>query len=1073
MQQIHRIGVQVIPLDPFWVQVGYGIDRKVRAAGCEVVPVDVGMHELPGVDYTYILEELLAQEIDVFIILTLPDPLVRLITAYNIPIISLSTQTGCYEQKCNHPGITSPLGLYNVAELLCNYLSEQLKGRGDVLVIGGLRTVGEDGRTLLAGVNDFFAPYPGIKIHHIPTNWDRDKAYPQILQALRKLELKPDAIIGLSDPLALAGREACVQLGLLKSDTLVVGSNGDPQALDAIAHGLMAATVEISTVDFVDQLVSLALQAGVSQPLHFNYKLCLVTAENVMEVAANKLFAIAELPNQLLHVNRQREKQHLVELETSLAINRQVGNILDPEKLLSTIVELIRQNYNFSRVHFYEWSELNKNVAEHGGILSQALRKSEMVFIPDMHHSQHTSPDSLFPQVRTRIVLPVQLGETNLGVLDLQCDKVTPYSQEQLQGLQSLSNQLAIAINNAALYTEAMTARKMAEKADKLKTRLLANVSHELRTPLNIILGYTKAAMSVPNPYNLEFPPEVITDLNRIYKNGEYLSRLINDLLDLSRAEIDELAISPRLIDVKPLLEETFNSIANVNKNLEPVKWQFIAPTSLPMLEADPLRLRQILLNLLSNARKFTQEGHITLGIETLPPYVHIWVEDTGSGIARELQEQIFEPFIVGDNSDRHSSGIGLGLTISRHLVALHGGVITLESTPGKGTTFHVYLPLPNLGEPQLITQPPIVPEKLNLVYIADRKDLPPDVELLKQQGTIQVYQLAPGEVKAQLLKLEPSILAFDTTTASENNWQILDYLRTTPSLALLPLMLYNSNSPSSVKTEESSAIGITNILLKPFNNQTLQLFLETLRPHQNGNGVLIVDDEIGSLDLYEKIVQTALPGLPIYRVTTGQEAINLLKKIVPVLVLIDLVMPELDGCDVIEWLRTNPLTRNVPVIVISGKVLSSQYIERLEFAQVAYQSKDILKSEETAKVLQQVLESKIQVSQYNSRLVKRTIAYLQHNYNRPLSLQKIAKEIGINRTTLLRNFREEIGITPWEYLRRYRIKEAKVLLETTSLNITEIASKVGFEDSAYFSRDFRIQTGQSPKEYRQTIGLH
>lgn len=1064
MGKTYRIGMQIIPLDPFWVEISFGLEQKAQKVGIELIPLDIGMEDQPGANYPYLLEQLLVQKIDALIIQALPLPLLNLIRTENIPIISLSTMLNCYKQECDHPAIVSPLGLYEISKLICDYLIERLHGKGTVLAIGGLRSVGEDGRTLIAGVYDKFAPYKDIQIIHIPANWNPDKAYPSIVEEMKRLRVKPDAIFGLSDPLALVGREVAAQLGLLKSTTVVVGSNGDPQALSAISEGLMAATVEISSSDFVDQAITLAIKAASKQtlPQHFNYKLRLVTPANVMEVAANKLFNMAKLPNQLIHVNRKREKQHITELETSLAINKQVGKILDPLELIRAVIELIRHNYNFDRVNFYPWGEVGKTVLlDNQGIMSEVIEKGELIFIPDLHHSLRFSPEPTFPNLRTRVVLPIRLGAIELGVLDLQRDKVTYYSQEQLMGLQSLADQLAIVMRNCELYSIALAARKEAEKADKLKTRLLANVSHELRTPLNIILGYTKYAMSSPNPYNIDFPDEALADFGRVYKSGEYLIRLINDLLDLSRAEIDELAISLQFIELKPFLEDIFHSIADVTSNKEAVKWNFISQPALPIIEVDPVRLRQVLLNLLANAQKFTQEGHITLGVEVEPPYIHFWVEDTGSGISAEEQETIFEPFMVGEKSERLSGGIGLGLTISRRLVALHHGFIRVESQLGKGSTFNVYLPLPNLNGQSIMTPEASRQDRLNVVYISSQLKLPPEIEYISHKNNIHLFQLHPRDVVDQLLKLAPSILAMDTSTMSEINRAILDYLRKTPDLARLPLMLYTTNSQSD------NFIGATNILLKPLNDRTLQMFLETLLPFQDRGEIIIVDDEIQSIHLYQKMVESALPGVKIHRAESGQKAISILNEIVPALVIIDLIMPEMDGSDVVEWIRANPRTRNVPIIVISGKVLSAEHIERLEYAGVVFQSKDILKAEETASVFRQVLEGHIQVPIYNSILVKRTVTYLQKNYNQQLSLHKIAREVGVNRTTLLKSFHEEMGITPWEYLRRYRIKEAKQLLETTTLSITEVATEVGFDDPAYFSRGFRAQTGQSPKEYR------
>lgn len=1080
-----RLGVQMIPDDPFWVSANLTIEQKARQLGVDLIPLDIDNVEIEPLDYTAIVEDLLSQEIDALIILEIPKPLFERIREKKIPIILLAEQVGCHEQNCtfDHFQTVAPFGLYQITQMLANYVMERLQGCGTVLIIGGMRQteMGEDGRSKIAALYDTFAAHSSIQLHHIPTSWRFDLAYKKIVEELSKQSFIPDVIFGLSDSLALAGRQALEELGLLRPGVLVVGYNGDPQALAALAMGKMTATAETSAFDFGIQAVELAVQAALGQPLphHFSFKPRLVTSGNVAEVSAQKLIAIAELPNQLVGVNRLREQQRLTQLETLLAISKQTGIILEHSELTKKIVNLIRTAYDYDRVELYllakteqvlvldEPKELNQPSVQikldEDGVLARVFKKGEVIFVPDMTNSQRFKPDPRWPMLRARVALPVRFGGKVFGVLDLQCDGVRQHNREQLLGLQLLADQVAIAIRNAELFNEALEAKKIAEKADKLKTLLLANVSHELRTPLNLILGYSKGALSFPNPYGQQLPAELITDLGRIYSSGEHLLHLINDLLDLSQAEIDELEIYPVILDPRPILEEVFLSLADLGTNELPglLCWQFEVPPRLPLLQVDPVRLRQILFNLLSNARKFTQKGQITLGVDVQVPYLHIWVEDSGSGIPVDQQELIFEPFMTGRNSERNSGGVGLGLSITRHLVTLHRGLIRVESEPAKGTTFHVYLPLPNLSG-----KLPASPSDKHqiLVYISNRSELPAEIEQLRQQdANLQFYQLRPAEVRTRLLDLHPSILAWDASSATESDWLAMNYLRTTKQLAQLPLMLYGNIS------NEANQTGLTNILLKPFSGQTFSTMLEALGPNQLRGEILIVDDDVEALNYYQQLLEASLVDCKIQRAENGQSAIAILKERVPSLVIIDLVMPEIDGYEVVEWLRANPATRNVPVLVISGKVLSSEYIQRLDYPRVAFHTKAILEAEEVTNILQRVSEGTNFLSQFNSALVKRVIVYLQDNYAQPLSLKEIAQSLGVSKNHLGEIFHQEVGISVWDYLTRYRIKEAKILLETTSLTVAAIAAKVGFEDSAYFSKVFRTVTGQSPREYRNT----
>ena len=354
-----------------------------------------------------------------------------------------------------------------------------------------------------------------------------------------------------------------------------------------------------------------------------------------------------------------------------------------------------------------------------------------------------------------------------------------------------LRSNLSSALQGASLFREIQQARLTAEKADRIKTRLLANVSHELRTPLNIILGYTQNSLQVPSPYSSELPASLITDLQHIQQNAEHQLRVINDLLDLSRAEIDELDLSLELIDPQPLLKEAFQSLAD-HAGSRAVEWKVEIPERLPVIRADALRLRQVLLNLLSNARKFTEQGCITFGAEVVPPHLHIWISDTGVGIPPEQQERIFEPFVTIENHQHISGGIGLGLTISRHLIALHQGSLTLESQPGHGSTFHIHLPLPALNADR------VNPESLRpaILYISSSNVPPAAIEEMGRRQGLEILPLRTGDDLENLLtEARPFALAWDLSLAQAGDWALVRRLRHWPQLSQIPFILYGGGA--------------------------------------------------------------------------------------------------------------------------------------------------------------------------------------------------------------------------------------------------------------------------------------
>jgi signal transduction histidine kinase/ABC-type sugar transport system substrate-binding protein len=864
MSQALRVGLHIAPDDPYWVLVREAVYQRAEQCAIQLISVDIpdprGLADQAQVSW---VEELLAQELDALISKDLPPKLCLQILESGLPIIYATEMDIC------HTRFISPVALYKAAQMIGRYLVERLSGQGSVLIAGGPMSPEEVGpednyKSRIDGICDVFREFPLIRQHFLPCPWSYDQAYSTFQVSMRQLAEPADAIFGLSDSLALAGRDAGRAVGVVNQHTLITGVNGDLLALAAIADGSMAATVETSATNFGSQLVDLACRAAQGQalPAHFNYELILVTSDNVAEIMKHKLVAIANLPTRLIGVNRQEEQKRLAQLETSLEINRRIGSTLDRQQLLHEIADLIRVHYGYDQVYLFLWSEAGQALIldqpvktpaarisiplARSGLLGQALTSNELIFIPDALRSLRFPPDPDHPATRSRVVLPIRLGGITLGLLDLHGYRPTQHTRHELVGLQLLADQLGIAIRNAELYGEAVQARAIAEKADHLKTRLLANVSHELRTPLNIILGYSQSALASPNPYGVELPPTLQRDLSHIYNSGEHLLRVINDLLDLSRAEIDELSLVPETIAPRAFLEEVFHSIAG-SAATEQVAWLLHLPERLPLIQADPVRLRQILLNLLANARKFTATGHILLGAEVEPPHLHIWVEDSGIGIPASQQEQIFEPFVTVERLGRRSEGVGLGLAVTRRLVALHRGSMTLESQVGQGSTFHVYLPLPSLSGQPVMT--PVTAQPV-LLMISAQTCPASSVDDVRLHRGWMTRHLQPGDNLEQVLaEVRPMALAWDLAHASPGDWMVVQQIRNHPQLCQLPFILFGREQ------DEKCASIVTGVVTKPLGGQTLVDMIEALRPPAVSGPILIVDDDPQARVLYQSIV--------------------------------------------------------------------------------------------------------------------------------------------------------------------------------------------------------------------------
>jgi YesN/AraC family two-component response regulator len=239
----------------------------------------------------------------------------------------------------------------------------------------------------------------------------------------------------------------------------------------------------------------------------------------------------------------------------------------------------------------------------------------------------------------------------------------------------------------------------------------------------------------------------------------------------------------------------------------------------------------------------------------------------------------------------------------------------------------------------------------------------------------------------------------------------------------------------------------------------------------KNNGLVVVADDDAQARDLYCQVITEALPG---YRIRTAENGVKLLEivdKEIPSLVLLDLMMPEMDGFGVLEKLRSNPPTMHLPVVVISGKRLSLDDIQRLDFVHVTLHTKGLLSPDETVELLRKTFEGKNTLSKPTSRLVKYTLVYIHQNYAQPLTRKELAENVGVSENYLSQIFHQDLGISPWESLTRLRIQKARELLTCNDDTITRVAMQVGFNDSAYFSRVFRKMTGQSPQVYRLKSG--
>lgn len=644
----------------------------------------------------------------------------------------------------------------------------------------------------------------------------------------------------------------------------------------------------------------------------------------------------------------------------------------------------------------------------------------------------------------------------------------------------AIVQQLAAALNTAQLYRQATEGRRLAEEANRLKSRFLSMVSHELRTPLNMIVGLSEVLLRDQDQTETPLPEPFRGDVERILANAQHLGRLINDVLDLASSEAGQLRLAQEAVN----LSEALRMVAETGRRLAAEKglaWHETLPEPGPWVWGDRTRLRQVALNLVHNAVKFTAQGEVRLELTVGPEGATVAVHDTGLGIPAEEQALIFDEFGRSERSIRHSyGGLGLGLAVCRRLVALHGGTIGVRSTgkEGEGSTFYFTLPtIPPPGRAAETASPPPAGKSILLLTAAPQPENPLAEQLRRRGMAVETLTPVAGWVQ-KAAALGPGAVVADASLATEQGWQIMAEWRDSAATREIPLFLYAQAGDSAAALE-------LNHRTKPLSYDELTRLLDRylIFPNQAtatersaaagetrhaGHTVLVVDDDPDTVEMHARLIQTHLRECRVLKATGGRAALEILRHERPDLVLLDLLMPDVDGFAVLEKMRETPSTRNVPVVVLTGQVLTGPDMARLNQGVTTVLRKGLFTLDETVTHIQAALERRRKVSSEAQRLVRKAMAYLHEHYAEPITRQDIARHVGMDEDYLTACFRNELGITPIAYLNRYRIGQAKRLLTETTKSITEIALEVGFSDSGYFSRVFRRETDRSPEAYRR-----
>ena len=636
------------------------------------------------------------------------------------------------------------------------------------------------------------------------------------------------------------------------------------------------------------------------------------------------------------------------ELRALGEVSQTVNSTLDLETVLRTIVNKAAQLSGTEAGTIYVFNEAtgefqlraNYGMTESliGAVKDQHAKISKAVALAIEQRQPMPTPDlsgeppsvardiMLQAGYRARLVVPLLTADRVVGALVVRRRAPGEFPKNTIELLQTFATQSVLAIQNARLFHEIEEKGRQLEEASQHKSQFLANMSHELRTPLNAIIGVTEMLREDAGELNRE---DEIEPLDRVVGAGRHLLGLINDILDLSKIEAGKMDIHLEEFAIAPLIADavkTVETLATKNNNRLVVD----CPPTIGVIQADQTRVRQALLNLLSNANKFTERGTVTVKAERHQDagrdWITIAVSDTGIGLTPEQVGKLFREFSQADSSTtRKYGGTGLGLAISRRFCQLMDGDITVESELGRGSTFTIRLPASAATEapaavhraapaPSIKTGPGNAP----LILIIDDDATVREVigRFLEREG-FSVAKADGGKEGLRLAReLHPAAVTLDIMMPDLDGWTVLAAIKGDPHLVDLPVVLMTIVDEKN----RGYALGATNYLVKPVDRQKLINVLHALCGPA-GRPLLMVDDD----DHGRGQMRTALEqqGWKVTEASDGRDALTRLNEAKPDVVILDLMMPEMDGFEFLEEMRRNAEWRDIPVVVVTAKDLT------------------------------------------------------------------------------------------------------------------------------------------------------